>query len=167
MPPISQPEGTSGVPDRILAYPETETYLGGLAEVLLDGPSSLTSAERNVIATYVSSACECHTWHLSRAAGTAERLTTSFRRTPVSDKLKALLVIAAKVQQGGRHVTDEDVARAQEHGADARAIHDTVLIAGVFGIYNVCERIGAGLARGRQLHAPRPECGPSVEGPVW
>jgi hypothetical protein len=151
----------------MLAYPETDTYLGGLAEVLLDGPSSLTPAEREVIATYVSSAHECHSRHSPGAGGTAERLTTNFRRAPVSDKLKALLVIAGKVQQGGRHVTDEDIARAQEQGADARAIHDTVLIAGVFGIYNVCERIGAGLARGRQLHAARPECGPSVEGPAW
>ncbi len=54
----------------------------------------------------------------------------------VSDKLKALLNIAGKVQVLGKEVTEEDIARAREHGADDREIHDTVLIAASFSMYN-------------------------------
>ena len=159
----------------MLTFPETEEYLSGLADVLLTGPSSLTPAEREVIATYVSSASDYspstnaqpaanRPRSGSSTAETVDRVTTDFRRAPVSDKLGALLVIAAKVQQGGRRVTDEDIARARARGADHKAIHDTVLIASVFCIYNVCERIGAGLARGGCLHAACPEFGPAAEG---
>jgi alkylhydroperoxidase family enzyme len=54
----------------------------------------------------------------------------------VSRKLPPLLVIADKVRQGGRNVTDEDIARARQEGADDRAIHDTVLIAAAFCMFN-------------------------------
>jgi len=141
----------------VLTYPEAEEYLSGLAEALLRGPSSLTPAEREVIATFVSSACDCYSCTSAPAAaarhspgagvGIADRVTNGFRRAPVSEKLKALLAIAAKVQQGGRRVTEIDVARAREQGADDKAIHDTVLIAAAFCMYNVHERVGAVLAR--------------------
>ena len=94
-----------------------------------------------------------------------------FRRAPVSDKLKALLVIAGKVQQGGRRVSDDDVARARAAGADDKAIHDTVLIAAAFCMFNryvdglatwapgeaaAYERIGAMLAQQGYLGSVRP-----------
>ena len=47
----------------------------------------------------------------------------------ISDKLKALLTMAGKVQLGGKNVTAEDVAIARELGATDLEIHDTVLIA--------------------------------------
>jgi glutamate synthase domain-containing protein 2 len=50
--------------------------------------------------------------------------------------LKALLVIASKVQRGGKHVTAEDVAHARSLGATDVEIHDTVLIAAAFCMYN-------------------------------
>jgi len=55
---------------------------------------------------------------------------------PVSDKLKALLVIAGKVQQDGKLVTSADVASARAHGATDMEIHDTVLIAAAFSMFN-------------------------------
>jgi len=50
--------------------------------------------------------------------------------------LKALLAIAAKVQQGGKHVTSEEIKRAREEGATDIDIHDTILIAAAFCMYN-------------------------------
>jgi alkylhydroperoxidase/carboxymuconolactone decarboxylase family protein YurZ len=50
--------------------------------------------------------------------------------------MKALLNIAGKVQQGGKHVTEDDVAGACSHGATDMEIHDTVLIAAVFCMAN-------------------------------
>jgi hypothetical protein len=55
---------------------------------------------------------------------------------PISEKLKRLLVIAGKVQQGGKNVTEQDVEAARKLGATDKEIHDTVLIAAAFCMYN-------------------------------
>jgi len=54
----------------------------------------------------------------------------------VSDKMKALLNIAGKVQILGKEVLPEDIAAARLFGADDREIHDTVLIAASFSMFN-------------------------------
>jgi len=54
----------------------------------------------------------------------------------VSDKLKALLAIAGHVAEGGKRVTDDDIARARQRGATDLEIHDTVLIAAAFCMFN-------------------------------
>jgi alkylhydroperoxidase family enzyme len=56
--------------------------------------------------------------------------------TPISDKLKALLQIAGKVQVSGKMVRPEDIEAARAKGATDREIHDTVLIAAAFCMYN-------------------------------
>jgi hypothetical protein len=61
----------------------------------------------------------------------------------VSDKLKALLAIAGKVQRGGKNVLAEDIERARLQGATDLEIHDTVLIAAAFCM---CNRYVDGLA---------------------
>ena len=55
---------------------------------------------------------------------------------PISDKLRALLAIAGRVQQSGRLVTAEDVEAARAQGATDVEIHDTVLIAAAFSMFN-------------------------------
>jgi len=55
---------------------------------------------------------------------------------PVSAKLKTLLRIAAKVQESGRAVSSDDVGAARAEGATDVEIHDTVLIAALFSLYN-------------------------------
>ena len=55
---------------------------------------------------------------------------------PISPKLKALLAIAGKVQQDGKLVTAADVDAARNQGATDMEIHDTVLIAAAFCMYN-------------------------------
>jgi uncharacterized peroxidase-related enzyme len=177
---ITLPEGAPGIVGPMLAYPETEKHLSGLAEALLRGPSSLTPAEREVIGTFVSSANGCFfcaNVHAATArhllgtdAAVVDHVTADFQRAPISEKLKALLVIAGKVQQDGRRVTAEDVARARQEGADDKAIHDTVLIAAAFCMFNryvdglatwtpkdpaVYSLTGEKLARGGYLNAVR------------
>jgi uncharacterized peroxidase-related enzyme len=126
--------------------PETARPLNDLVDVLLRGAHTLSPAERELIGTYVSSqnGCRyCQTIHGAVAAhhlGGNEDLVVAvkrdFEQAPVSDKLKALLAIAGKVQQSGRQVTDEDVARARVRGASDLEIHDTVLIAAAFCMFN-------------------------------
>jgi uncharacterized peroxidase-related enzyme len=143
---IALPEGAPGIVGPLLAYPDTESHLNGLAEALLRGPSSLSSAERELIAAYVSHGNECFFCMNSHAAasrahygeeqGIVDRVLQDGAAAPVSDKMKALLAIADKVRRDGRLVTESDVERARHTGADDRAIHDTVLIAAAFCMYN-------------------------------
>src|ERR1700722_16589227 len=101
---IRLPEGAPGIVGPMLAYPETEKHLNGLAEALLRGVSSLTPAEREIIATFVSSANACFFCTNAHAATArhllgpdavvVDQVTADFLRAPVSEKLRALLVIA-------------------------------------------------------------------------
>src|SRR5205807_9034860 len=65
-----------------------------------------------------------------------KRVKADFQAAAISDKLKSLLVIAAKVQKGGKHVTSADIEAARAQGATDMEIHDTVLIAAAFCMYN-------------------------------
>ena len=117
-----------------------------LAEVLLRGSNTLTSAEREMIATFVSDRNDCHFCQASHRAAAAHHMggrydivdavKRDFNAAPVSPKLKALLAIAAKVQDSGKQVTPADVERARAAGASDVEIHDAVLIAAAFCMFN-------------------------------
>jgi uncharacterized peroxidase-related enzyme len=146
MPHIPLPEGLPGITSGFAFRPETARPMRELAEVLLRGPNSLTSGEREMIAAFVSSRNECHFCQASHSAAAAHHLGGSYaavdavkrdyQTAPVSAKLKALLAIAAKVQQGGKQVTPSDVERARAEGATDVEIHDAVLIAAAFCMFN-------------------------------
>jgi len=143
---ILLPEGMPGIVGALAFRPETAKPLLDLAEVLLRGPNTLTPAEREMIAAHVSHRNECTFCELSHGAAAAvhlggnydlvERIIVDPEHAGVSGKLKALLKIAGKVQQGGKQVSEADVARAREQGASDKEIHDTVLIAAAFCMYN-------------------------------
>lgn len=145
MPHISLPD-FPGIRALLTYRPETSKPLNELAEVLLRGPSSLSSGERELIAAYVSSRNNCHyccsihgaiaAHQLEGGEELVERTKENFEEAGISDKLKALLTIAGKVQQGGKSVTSGDVERAREQGATDLEIHDTVLIAAAFCMFN-------------------------------
>ena len=146
MPHIALPEGLPGIRAAMAFRPETAKPLNELAEVLMVGPNTLTPGERELIATYVSSLNDCYfcqTIHGAIAAAhfngdeeLVRRVKADFQHAAISEKLKALLVIAAKVQRGGKNVTPADVEHARSLGATDLEIHDTVLIAAAFCMYN-------------------------------
>jgi uncharacterized peroxidase-related enzyme len=146
MPHINLPEGLHGIRGAMAFRPETAKPLNELVEVLLHAPNSLTPGERELIATYVSSQNDCYFCQTVHGAIAAAHLDgneelvrcvkTDFLNADVSEKLKALLVIAGKVQKGGKHVTTADVEAAKKLGATDIEIHDTVLIAAAFCMYN-------------------------------
>lgn len=125
--------------------PDTGAPIRALTQILLRGPGTLTALERELIATIVSYRNECQFCTRAHAAtvialgGTQELLDAMYRdidTAPVSEKIKALLHIAAKVQISGKAVTPEHIQRAKENGATDKEIHDTVLIAALFCLYN-------------------------------
>lgn len=142
---IALPEDLPGISSAFAFRPETAKPMRELAHVLLHEPNSLTPGERELIATYVSSQNDCYFCQTSHGAAAACHLggdevvrlvKANYESAPVSPKLKALLAIAGKVQRDGKLVTAKDVERAKREGASDVEIHDTVLIAAAFCMYN-------------------------------
>jgi len=139
-------EELPGIVGLLNTRPETAEPLLELAETLLRGPSSLTRGEREIIAASVSYWNKCHFCHTSHASAAAAHLKCGLEliddikaglpNTPVSEKLRALLKIAHQVQRGGKQVTCLEIDTARKTGATDIEIHDTVLIAAAFCMYN-------------------------------
>src|ERR1700684_1587030 len=114
MPHIDLPQGLPGISSGFAFRPETAKPMRELAHVLLHEPNSLAPGERELIATYVSAQNDCYFCQTSHGAAAASHLggddviqqvKADFRTAEISAKLKALLVIAGKVQCGGKNVT--------------------------------------------------------------
>jgi uncharacterized peroxidase-related enzyme len=145
-PHISVREDIPGIRSLFLFRPETARPLIELSDILLARESSLSRAEREIIASFVSYLNECKfccTIHTAIAvhlldgdAKTLQAVKDDYLSASISEKLKTLLTIAAKVQKNARSVTDEDVQRARDQGATDIEIHDAVLIAAAFCMYN-------------------------------
>lgn len=145
MPHISLEEHLPGVTGLLEYNTETGNVLREFTQLLMRGPSTLTEAERELIATVVSHRNKCTYCTTSHAAiadayfgehETTEKVRKDIQTAPVSEKLKALLTIAAQVQEGGKSVKPETIAKAKGEGATDIEIHDTVLIAALFCLYN-------------------------------
>jgi len=139
---INQP----GIVELLFYKNSTGNALSNLANALLLEKSPLSSGERELIASYVSYLNECEFCHLSHSAAANEHLGDNGKTVScvienldtsnISVKMKQLLKIAAKVQKSGKLVTKEDIEAAKSSGAIDEEIHDTVLIAAAFCMFN-------------------------------
>jgi uncharacterized peroxidase-related enzyme len=146
MPHINVDKDLPGIRSLMAFSPETAAPMGELANLLLRSNDSLSMADRELIATHVSYLNDCFYCQQSHGAiavcyldGNTElvdQVKKDYAHAAISDKLKALLSIAASVQKGGKFVTTEQVEAAKQVGATDRDIHDTVLIAAAFCMFN-------------------------------
>jgi uncharacterized peroxidase-related enzyme len=127
--------------------PETAAPLNALAEVLLrSDDNTLSRGERELIGTYVSHLNDCFFCqnvhgalaghYLNCNIDEIDAIKTDFNKTALSPKMKSLLSIAASVQKGGKSVTQNQIEQAKISGATEIEIHDTVLIAAAFCMFN-------------------------------
>lgn len=143
---INLPEGLPGIRGPMAFRPETAKPLNELAEVLLRSDNTLSRGERELIATYVSFLNDCFfcqnahggiaQHYLECNMDFIDNLKKNYNSAPISEKLKALLSIAESVQQGGKHVSEAQINKARDLGATDLEIHDTVLIAAAFCMFN-------------------------------
>ena len=143
---INLPKDLPGIRGPMAFRPETAQHLNGLAEVLLRSENSLSRGDRELIATYVSSLNDCFfcqnahggiaQHYLGCDMPFIDQVKKDYSSSPISDKLKSLLAIAGSVQKGGKHVTPEQIEKAKKLGATDLEIHDTVLIAAAFCMFN-------------------------------
>lgn len=127
--------------------PETGKALNELAEILLhDEENTLPPGERELIGAYVSAQNDCFycqnvhgalaQYYFQCDTQLIDDIKKDYRSSSISPKLKALLAIAGSVQKGGKQVTPEQIEHAKSLGATDKEIHDTVLIAAAFCMFN-------------------------------
>ena len=143
---INVPENVPGIRSLVLFRPETGTALYDLAQAILRGPSSLSEAERELIAAAVSRENDCRFCCSSHAAaarvlfageaGVVDAVLEKKANPATTEKLEKLLTIARKTAVSGQSVTPADIDAARVAGADDTAIHDAVLIAATFSMFN-------------------------------
>lgn len=147
MPHIALPENMPGITAGFSFRPEAAKPMRELAHVLLhtSGNPGFTSADRELVASFVSSRNTCHFCHTSHGAAAThlngdatlvQQVCDNYRAAPIPEKLKALLAVAEQVQIDGKRVTSDLVEAARQQGATDLDIHDTVLIAAAFCMYN-------------------------------
>ena len=146
MPHIELHNDLPGIRGLVSFRPETGRHLYALARTLLGAGGKISQAERELIATYVSSlnACKfCTESHASAAryafgenAGIVDEVISKGESEGLNPMMNSLLEIAAKVQQSGKQVSEALVQEAKDLGATDLEIHDTVLIAAAFCMFN-------------------------------
>jgi len=147
MPHINLTNEYPGIRSLFIYRPETAAPLNALVQAMLHNPHpSLSAGERELIATYVSRlntckyCCNIHgaiaKHQLGNNGEVVQQVLDNPETAPISSKMKALLKIAAKVQSGGKNVLPADVELARAEGASDLDIHDAVLIAAAFCMYN-------------------------------
>lgn len=144
---IHLPEGVPGISAGFSFRPETAKPLRELAHVLLHSSVSETfnAAERELVATFVSSRNSCYfcmtshgavASHLHGDAGIVGSVCSDYLSAPISPKMKSFLAIAEQVQIDGKRVTKELVDRALAEGATEVDVHDVILVASAFCMFN-------------------------------
>lgn len=144
--------------DVFRAYPEPVRPLLGLHEVVLRGPSPFTVAQRELLAAYVSgvNGCTyCHGVHTATAeafgvpAGLLAALVEDVDAAPVEDRMRPVLHYVDKLTRTPARMTAADAAEVFAAGWDERALHDAVLVCGLFNLMNrVVDGLGIGAADG-------------------
>jgi uncharacterized peroxidase-related enzyme len=145
MPYIPVQEHLPGITGLLEFRQDTARPIRELTQFLLRGINTLSQAERELIATAVSGGNEC-TFCTTAHAAAADKLLGENRTSKevlhnidiatITPKLKALLYIAMMTRESGKSVTIEAINDAKTAGATDLEIHDTVLIAGLFCMYN-------------------------------
>ncbi len=134
-----------GIVGLLFSKPSTGKAVSSLAQAILRGPSPLTIMERELIASYVSSLNGCrfcyqsHSAVVDEIAGQLDYTASAIDNrdgSSLSEKMKALLRIAGKVQKNGKDVLPEDIDEAVRAGATDADIHDTVIVAAAFCFFN-------------------------------
>lgn len=137
---IEVDESLPGITALFAFSPQTAKPMQELAEALLrpeDKPGQLTRAERETIAAYVSFKNRCWFCHFSHAAiaSVYSDFELNYLKIECDEKLHYLLYLADLVREG-RKIEPADIDFAKGLGATDSEIHDTVLIAAAFSMFN-------------------------------
>jgi uncharacterized peroxidase-related enzyme len=114
-------------------------------DALMEKPSGLSKAEREMIVVATSSANQCEYCIIAHGAilrvrakskTIADQITANYRRADITPRQRAMLDYALKVALQAYAITDEDHARLREFGFSADDIWDIGAIAAFFAMSN-------------------------------
>ncbi|MEP7321934.1 MAG: carboxymuconolactone decarboxylase [Saprospiraceae bacterium] len=146
MPHIPLDESLPGMRSLLAYHPAIAPVLTGLMQVMMRTKEGLHPGERELIAAYISrlnqcyscenihSAVTCHLFDLNELE--LNTIKKDFNAAAISPRLKALLAIVKKTQQGGNYVTSREIENAKSAGCTDLEIHDSILIAALFSMFN-------------------------------
>lgn len=156
-----------GIRGLMVYSPDTARALNQLAELLLRSEgNSLSKGEREMIGAYVSYLNDCFFCqnvhgamaghYMQCSIEEIDKIKSDFLSSDLSEKMKSLLTIAASVQKGGKYVTVQQVDEAKKNGATDKEIHDAVLIASAFCMFNrYVDGLGTWAPSDRQVYVNR------------
>lgn len=137
MPFLTSLPDNAGPPNIFLLYPEIYRPWAEMSEALMNGPSSLTRAERELILSFAagkagcSFVCTAHAevaYALGASDGLVDALLNGLDEAPVSDRFRTLLRFVSVLAEATAPVTKGDVDAMLATGWDEKAIHDAIAV---------------------------------------
>lgn len=132
----SLPEN-AGPPNVFKQHPDIYGPFSEMSQALMNGPSSLTQAEREIILAFAAGVSECefvfighsevaYAWGVDR--GLLEDLLADIDSAAIEDKFKSVLHFVKKLAQTPNAMTQEDADHVFAAGWDEKALHDAIAI---------------------------------------
>lgn len=132
----SLPEN-AGPPNVFRQYPEIYGPFSDMSQALMNGPSPLTQAEREVILAFAAGVMGCsfvftghsevaYAWGVER--GTLDRLLEDIDSAPVDNKLKPLLAYVRKLAVSPNLLVQADADAVLAAGWDEHALQDAIAV---------------------------------------
>jgi uncharacterized peroxidase-related enzyme len=119
------------------AYPEVFGLWAEMGQALINGPSPLTPAEREMIQAYVAGVLDCRYSYMGHSAAAEakgieisliESLLEDLDSAPIDDKFKPLLSFVKKLTLTPSTMTEADADAVFAAGWDEKGLHDTITV---------------------------------------
>jgi uncharacterized peroxidase-related enzyme len=129
----------AGPPAVFTKYPEIYGPWSTMSQAMMNGPSSLSQGERELILAYAAAIGDCpfvyvahsevaYAWGIEN--GVIERLLHDPHTAPLEPRLKALLAFVRKLMATPADMTQADADAVFDAGWDEQALHDAIAITG-------------------------------------
>jgi alkylhydroperoxidase family enzyme len=139
MPFFGSPPENAGPPNVFAAHKELYRLWSEMSQVLMNGPSPLSSGERELILAFAAGVACCKFVYVAHSQvayewgieeGLVESLVDDFDSAPVDTRLRPLLSFVRKLVAAPREITQADADAVFAAGWDEKALHDAIAISG-------------------------------------
>ena len=127
----------AGPPNVFASYPELYGLWSEMSQVLMNGPSPLSSAERELVLAYAAGAAGCafvyrahsevaYAWGIEE--GLLDRLLDDPSTAPIDPKMQPLLAFVRKLALSPAEITQADADAVFAAGWEEKALHDAIAV---------------------------------------
>src|SRR5438105_10253898 len=137
MPFLKSLPADAGPPSIFKKYPEIYRPWSHMSQALMNGPSSLSQGERELILAYAAAVGGCkfvyaahsevaYAWGIEN--GVIERLLENAETAPLDARLKTLLAFVRKLMVTPGDMSQADADAVLKAGWDEQALHDAIAV---------------------------------------